>query len=63
MPNTNRPLEIQCPKCPHIGCTLMVRSITVITVTCASCRHTWSTRLDFLPENVQRKIHAILFES
>jgi hypothetical protein len=37
MPNTNRPLPIQCPKCQHNGSTLLVKSLTILTLTCASC--------------------------
>jgi transcription elongation factor Elf1 len=60
MPNTDRHLPIHCPKCPHVGCTLLVKGITIITVTCASCAHTWATRLDFLPDDVQATVLAIL---
>ena len=60
MPNTDRHLPIHCPKCPHIGCTLIVKGITIITVTCASCAHTWATRLDFLPDDIQGTVLAIL---
>ena len=60
MPNTDRHLPIHCPKCRHVGCTLLVKGITIITVTCASCAHTWATRLDFLPDDVQGTVLAIL---
>jgi transcription elongation factor Elf1 len=56
MPNTNAPLPIQCPECQHRGSTLVVKSLTVLTVTCASCRHTWATALEWLPEEIQEKV-------
>lgn len=60
MPNINRHLPLQCPKCQHVGCTLLAKGITIITVTCASCAHTWATRLDFLPDDIQGTVSAIL---
>ena len=60
MPNTDRNLPIRCPKCHHNGCTLVVKSISVMTVTCAGCHHTWATDLDSLPSEIQLKIHDAL---
>jgi hypothetical protein len=60
MPNTNNPLPIQCPKCQHDGSRLVVKSISVMTLTCAGCAHTWATRIDWLPADIQEKVHAIL---
>ena len=60
MPNTDRHLPIHCPKCRHVGCTLLVKGITIITVTCVSCAHTWATKLDFLPDDIQGTVLAIL---
>jgi transcription elongation factor Elf1 len=60
MPNTDRHLPINCPKCRQVGCTLVVKGITIITVTCASCAHTWATRLDFLPDDIHGTVLAIL---
>ena len=45
MPNTDRPLPIQCPKCQHDGPTLVIKSYTVMTLMCASCRHMWATAI------------------
>jgi hypothetical protein len=59
VPNTNDPLPIQCPKCDHNGSKLVVKSLTVMTLTCASCAHTWATRLDWLPADIQEKVRAI----
>jgi hypothetical protein len=60
MPDTDRQLPIHCPKCQHAGCTLLVKGITIITVTCASCAHVWATSLDFLPDEIQGPVLAIL---
>ena len=59
MPNTNQPLPIECPKCRHIGGLLVVKSRTVMTVRCVSCRHTWATDLPSLPPDIQEKIEAL----
>ena len=60
VPNTNEPLPIQCPKCHYDGCLLVVKSLTVMTVTCVSCRHTWATDLGSLPQDVQARVpHAL----
>lgn len=60
MTNTSRPLPLQCPKCEHTGCALVVKGITIITVTCVGCAYTWAMRLDFLPDDVQPTVLAIL---
>lgn len=60
MPNTKRPLPIQCPKCQHTGSTLVVKSLTVMSVTCANCGHFWATDLESLPPEIQEKIPEAL---
>ena len=60
LPNTNNPLRIECPKCRHDRGRLLAESITVITVTCASCHHAWATDLSSLPLEIQEKVHAAL---
>ena len=62
MPNTNRPLPIPCPKCPHVGSRLRVAGLTVMMLTCASCGHTWATEYKSLPADVQEKIPDALRE-
>jgi hypothetical protein len=37
---------------------LMVKSLTVITVVCASCRHTWAAALEWLPPDIQEKVRV-----
>ena len=59
MPNTNQPLPIECPKCQHRGGMLVVKSRTVMTVTCAHCRHTWATDMRSLPPDVQEKVDSL----
>jgi hypothetical protein len=59
MPSTNT-LPMQCPKCDHNGGSLVVLSITVVTVKCVSCHHTWATNLESLPPDTQEKVHAAL---
>ena len=56
VPNTNRPLPIQCPKCQHNGSRLVVKSLTVMSVTCANCGHFWATDLESLPPEIQERI-------
>jgi hypothetical protein len=62
MPNTNQPLPIRCPNCEHEGCTLVVKSLTVMTVKCANCRHFWATDLESLPSEVHERIPDALSE-
>jgi hypothetical protein len=54
--NPDFPLPIQCPNCQHVGSMLLIKSITVMTLKCASCRHTWATDLASLPLDTQAKI-------
>jgi Zn ribbon nucleic-acid-binding protein len=56
MPNRDRSLPIQCPKCHHDGSTLLIKSYTVMTLMCVSCRHMWASDLMSLPAEVQKKI-------
>ena len=56
MPNSGRPLPIHCPKCGHSSSILRVKSISVMMLTCESCRHTWATEMASLPHDVQEKI-------
>ena len=60
LPNTDSPLPIPCPKCKHEQSTLVVKGITVITVTCLNCGHTWATRLDWLSAEIQEKVRTLL---
>jgi hypothetical protein len=60
MPNTGNPLPILCPKCHHDRSKLVAESITVITVTCASCHHTWATDVSFLTPEIREKVHVAL---
>lgn len=60
MPNTDRPLRIPCPKCQRTGCTLVVKSISDMTVTCPNCGHSWATELEALPEDIQQIVRALL---
>ena len=60
MPNTNRPLPISCPKCRYEGSTLVVKSISVMTLTCVSCFHTWAAELAALPGDIQIRVERIL---
>jgi transcription elongation factor Elf1 len=62
MPKTNRPLPIRCPKCNHKGCTLVVKSRTVMTVQCGNCRHSWATDRETLPGDIQAKVDAVLHD-
>ena len=56
VPNTNRPLPIPCPRCQHVGSLLVVKSTTVMMLTCTNCRHTWATDMASLPQDIQEKI-------
>ena len=35
---------------------LVVKSMTVMMLTCANCRHTWATDMASLPLEIQEKI-------
>ena len=54
--NPYSPLAIQCPNCQHLGSLLLIKSLTVMTLKCASCRHTWTTDVASLPLDIQAKI-------
>jgi transcription elongation factor Elf1 len=56
MPKKDRSLPIQCPKCHHHGSTLLIKSYTVMTLMCVSCRHMWASDLMSLPAEIQKKI-------
>jgi hypothetical protein len=60
LPNTGQPLPIVCPKCQHMGCRLVVKSLTVMTCSCAACDHTWASEIDGLPPEISKKVRAIL---
>ena len=60
MPNTDRPLPIECPKCHYDGCLLVVKSLTVMTVTCVRCRHTWATGMESLSPDIQARIPSAI---
>jgi uncharacterized Zn finger protein len=63
MPNTGGPLPIQCPKCQHDGSMLVIKSYTVMTLTCASCGHFWASDLLSLPAEIQKRIPDALQDS
>ena len=62
MSNTSHPLKVECPKCGHDRGRLVAESLTVITVACGSCDHTWATDLSHLPPEVQERVHAAVRE-
>jgi transcription elongation factor Elf1 len=62
MPNSGRPLPIRCPKCEHDGSLLVVKSLTVMTLTCAACAHVWATEMAQLPPNIQARVPDALAE-
>ena len=62
MPNTHQPLPIQCPKCDHSGGRLVVKSATVMTVTCDGCGHFWAIPFELLPPEIQDKVFDALRE-
>ena len=51
---------IQCPKCQDVSGILVVHSLTVMTIKCANCAHTWAAELPNLPVEIQEKVHAVL---
>ncbi len=55
-----KPLPIECPKCRSEGCLVIVKSLTVITCACASCRHTWATDIELLPPDVQARFPDVI---
>ena len=56
MPNTGRPLPLECPECHHVGALLVVKSRSVITAKCAKCAKPWAMALDSLPLDIQDKV-------
>jgi hypothetical protein len=63
MPNSGRPLSILCPKCHRNGCRLVVKSFSVMTVTCAKCGHTWASLIESLPPDIQEKVRTVWVEA
>jgi hypothetical protein len=57
---SNPPLPIPCPKCQHHGSMPRARSITVMMLRCAKCRHTWATEYESLPPDIRAKIADML---
>jgi len=39
---------------------LVVKSTTVMMLTCANCRHTWATDVASLPPDIQEQIPDVL---
>jgi ribosomal protein L37AE/L43A len=58
VPNTDRVLPIQCPKCQYGGSTLVARGLTIITLKCISCAYTWAMQFDSLSPDIQEQILA-----
>jgi hypothetical protein len=54
--NQGSVLPLHCPKCAHDGATVFVSSYTVVTLVCATCRHTWSAEVAALPDAVRKRL-------
>ena len=59
MPNSGRPIPIECRECGHIGAILVVKSRSVITAECVKCLRMWAMTLDSLPVDIQAKVIEI----
>ena len=60
MSQNTRSLPIECPKCHHEDCVIVVKSITVVTCTCGTCSHTWATDIASLRDDIQKRIDEAL---
>ena len=56
MPNSGRPLPLECPTCHYVGALLVVKSQSVMTAECAKCLRSWAMALDSLPIDIQAKV-------
>ena len=52
------PLPFLCPKCGCGYVTPFVISITVASIRCVRCRHTWATALAALPDDVRTRFRS-----
>jgi len=55
-------LPVSCPHCQNDLARLTVRSLTILTVTCANCGHTWAVELATMPELVRDAAQVIEHE-
>jgi Zn ribbon nucleic-acid-binding protein len=62
MPADEPTLPVVCPHCQHDLAKLTVRSLTILTVTCARCGYTWSSELATMPEPVRVAAQIIALE-
>jgi hypothetical protein len=54
--NDDPVLSLTCPECEHANARVFVRSLTILTVKCGQCQHSWSTLIAMLPEPVLKQL-------
>jgi transcription elongation factor Elf1 len=54
--NDDPVLSLTCPECEHAHARVFVRSLTILTVKCGHCHHSWSTLIAMLPEPVLKQL-------
>ena len=54
-------VELECPvlTCDASAAHLIVRSETVVTFRCATCRFVWSAQIDGMPPLVRQRVKAL----
>jgi hypothetical protein len=51
-------LPLHCPNCHHDGAWLHIRSVSVLTVKCSECNHTWSMDIDTVSSDIRGQVTA-----
>ena len=60
-PNVAEAFHLKCPvpTCMSSEANVFVRSATIVTFRCTTCRFTWSARIGELPPPVRRSLDAL----
>jgi transposase-like protein len=60
-PSVAAAFHVKCPEptCGARETVLLVRSETIVTFRCASCRFTWSEQIDGLPPLARQRLKAL----
>ena len=63
MSSNDATLPLACPHCQHDLAVLTIRSLTILTVTCANCGYMWAVELASMPEHVRAAVQTRVLES
>lgn len=60
MANDDVRVAVCCPKCGHDGARPFIASVTVLTVKCAACDHSWSMETNSLAPDIRVIVKGVL---